>query len=553
MFIKLTASGSRRYAQLVESYRDEAGRPRQRTIATLGRADRLGELDGLINGLLRATGGDASVGELPAIEFEPALAMGDVWALSSLWHELGFDSLDRVLRHPRHEFDLVGLLRAMVFNRLCDAGSKLGVLRWLETVSLPGVDASTVSHQQLLRTMDAIESEREAVEATLATLLRPLIDDDLSVVFYDLTTIGVEGATHLEGDVRALGRAKSGLFERQFVLSMVQTREGLPIAHEVHPGNIAECVTLLPMIRKLIARYPVSRVVLVADRGLLNLDNLEALQAIKLASGAALEYVLAVPAGRYREFAETVAPLHERHAQATEPWVAETAWQGLRLVVAHSPDTAAQRSARRQAQLNELHKMAGDWAGRLEAQAEGVKFKGRALTDSGVAARFLVAVQEASLGHVIDVDIESEFFTYSVRDAVLQRLEMLDGKLLVVTNSPEPSSQEIIDRYKSLADIERGFHILKSDIEIGPVYHRLPQRIRAHAAICFMALILQRVMRQRLKAAGSSLSPDHALALLRQVQKHSIRLQGQSVTGVSRIDRTQLQLFSNLGVSKPTA
>jgi transposase len=93
---------------------------------------------------------------------------------------------------------------------------------------------------------------------------------------------------------------------------------------------------------------------------------------------------------------------------------------------------------------------------------------------------------------------------------------MLDGKLLVATNSPEPSGQENIDRYKSLADIERDFNVLKSDFEIGPDYQRLPQRIRPHAAICSMTLILERVMRQRLKAAGSSLSPDHALALLRQ-------------------------------------
>ena len=49
---------------------------------------------------------------------------------------------------------------------------------------------------------------------------------------------------------------------------------------------------------------------------------------------------------------------------------------------------------------------------------------------------------------------------------------------------------EVVQRYKRLADIERGFRVLKSDIEIGPVYHRLPKRIRSHALVCFMALIL---------------------------------------------------------------
>ena len=66
-----------------------------------------------------------------------------------------------------------------------------------------------------------------------------------------------------------------------------------------------------------------------------------------------------------------------------------------------------------------------------------------------------------------------------------------------------------VKRYKSLAEIERGFRVLKSEIEIeiGPIYHRLPERIRAHAAICFMALILYRVMRTRLHACDTALSP----------------------------------------------
>jgi len=61
------------------------------------------------------------------------------------------------------------------------------------------------------------------------------------------------------------------------MLSLVQTAEGLPIAHEVHAGNTAEAKTLLPMIRGLLERYPLKRVVLVADRGLLSVSNIEEL------------------------------------------------------------------------------------------------------------------------------------------------------------------------------------------------------------------------------------------------------------------------------------
>ena len=57
MFIKVTNSGPRRYVQLVEAFRDEAGLPKQRTVATLGRLDQLNSgLDSVISGLLRVTG-----------------------------------------------------------------------------------------------------------------------------------------------------------------------------------------------------------------------------------------------------------------------------------------------------------------------------------------------------------------------------------------------------------------------------------------------------------------------------------------------------------------
>ena len=98
-------------------------------------------------------------------------------------------------------------------------------------------------HQHLLRTMDVIDEHGDAVGTRLATLMRPLIDDDLSVVFYDLTTVEVASEAVVTDDVRAYGKAKSGLVARQFMLSLVQTAQGLPIAHTVHPGNIAQAKT----------------------------------------------------------------------------------------------------------------------------------------------------------------------------------------------------------------------------------------------------------------------------------------------------------------------
>ncbi|RMG57383.1 MAG: IS1634 family transposase, partial [Bacteroidetes bacterium] len=519
MFVKVTKSGPRKYVQLVEAYRDDNGRPKQRTLATLGRLDKLGdELESVIDGLCRVTG--RTTPAKPDIQFESARALGDVWALTQLWSELGFDQLRKVFRGTRHSIQVEALIRIMVLNRLSEPDSKLGVLRWLETVSLPGLEGiENIDHQHLLRAMDALCDQQAAVNDTLTGLLRPLVDQELSVVFYDMTTIRTEGLSEQKDELRQYGLSKEGGIARQVMLGVVQTAEGLPLYHEVFEGNTAEVTTLKPTIEKLIQRFPVKRIVVVADRGLLSVDNLADLQQITLPSGQPLEFILAVPGRRYAEFRALLRPLQsDLFDGATEEVITETQWQGQRLVIAHDPERAVEQTTVRDQKIKALEQEAEQLATKLDRQDEGIKSRGRKLSDGGATAKLYKKVCEASLAKIIKVDMKSPLFCYDIDQGALQQARLMDGKLLLVTNVTDFSPQEVVARYKSLADIERGFRVLKSDIEIGPVYHRLPKRIKAHAMICFMALILHRIMRMRLKASGSAFSPERALAQLRRIQ-----------------------------------
>lgn len=556
MFIKVTKSGQRRYVQLVEAFRDDAGRPKQRTVATLGRLDQLStELESVISGLLRVTG--RSLPEAPAappMTFEPARDYGDVWALTELWNSLGFDRLRQIFRRTRHSIDVEALLRVMVLNRLCDPDSKLGVLRWIETVTLPGIMAETIEHQHLLRAMDALVEHQEEVEAVWTGLLRPLVDQELAVVFYDMTTIRAAGLSQQDDDIRKFGMSKEGVIARQVMLGVVQTADGLPLYHEVFDGNTAEVGTLKPTIEKIIRRFPIKRVIAVADRGLLSTDNLAELQAITLPGGGQLEFILAVPGRRYGEFADLLAPFHAKQcANATREVVGETKWDQLRLIIAHDPYTAMDAGAKRDLVIATLEQKAAAWANKLDGQDGGTKKRGRKLSDGGARARFYHEVCEAHLARIVRVDLKSELFTYTIDERALAHARLMDGKLLLVTNTRDLTPDEVVKRYKSLADIERGFRVLKSEIEIGPIYHRLPDRIRAHAAICFMALILYRIMRSRLQARDAGLSPERALSKLRRIQHHRVTLNGnQPATGLSSINKEQADILAALTIKKPT-
>lgn len=554
MFVKLARSRGHTYAQIVESFRDANGQPRQRHLLTLGRVDENGgQVDKVLQALLKARGHGPRDTATPQLQFESALALGDVWALDQLWRELGFDALAGVFRQARYTTPVEQAIRVMVFNRLCDADSKLGTLRWLQTVSMPGVDPSKITHQHLLRSMDALMDHQGTVDDCVAHLLRPLIDDELSVVFYDLTTIRAEGLSVQDGDVRHFGMSKQGTIARQFMLGVVQTADGMPIYHEVFDGNTAEAPTMLPTVRKVLARYAhIRRLVMVADRGLLSVDNLAELTRITLPSGQPLEFILAVPGRRYGEFVDLLEPIHAQAAALGSEVVAEATWEGHRLIVAHDPERAQEQTALRATRIAALQARADQLAGKLDGQDAGQAHRGRKLSDSGAKARLFHEVAEAHLSKIVRVDLESELFTYDIDARALARAQMMDGKLLLVTNVADLSPSEIVSRYKSLADIERGFKVLKSEIEIAPVFHRLPERIRAHASICFMALILYRVMRQRLKAAGHSASPETVLAQLRRIQRQSVCInQGAPMSGISNLTRDQAAIFAAMNLRKP--
>lgn len=557
MFIKVTKSGTRKYVQLVESHRGADGKPRQRTVATLGRLDQMDRsLETMLQGLMRATGRVAPEKVSDVIEFESSRAFGDVWALSCLWSELGFDRLGKLLDRESRSVEHLPLIKAMVFNRLCDPESKLGLLRWLETVVIPGVDETAVTHQRLLRSMDVLEERSEETSHALSALLMPLIDKDLSVVFYDMTTIRTHGISQEIDDLRAYGMSKESTINRQVMLGVVQTADGIPLAHHVWPGNTAEVRTLQSAVTDILKRFNIQRIILVADRGLLSMETLKQLKALKV-QDKPLEFIMAVPGRRYGEFESILSTLHGDEdldlTNAKSEVTGETTWDTYRLVWAHSSKVAKQANEARRAKIKAIEDGAANRVDKLDGQDTGKVHRGRKLSDSGTKAWMYHEVKEAKLSKIIKVDLKSDLFTYEIDDKALHLAELNDGKLLLVTNVTDLTPPQVVARYKALADIERGFRVLKDEIEIGPIYHRLPRRIRAHATICFIALILHRIIRQRLKAAGSPLSPRRALQMLAAIQKHTVHLGTNTTAGLSNITTEQSGVYSALKTGRPTS
>ena len=81
-----------------------------------------------------------------------------------------------------------------------------------------------------------------------------------------------------------------------------------------------------------------------------------------------------------------------------------------------------------------------------------------------------------------------------VDEGAIKAEERLDGKYLLRCSDPTLSAEDIALGYKQLYEVERGWRDMKQVIDLRPVYHRKEERIRAHVVLCWLALLLIRVM-----------------------------------------------------------
>ncbi len=122
----------------------------------------------------------------------------------------------------------------------------------------------------------------------------------------------------------------------------------------------------------------------------------------------------------------------------------------------------------------------------------------------------------------------------------------LDGKYLLRCSDPDLSAVDIALGYKQLLEVERGWRDMKQILDLRPVYHRLEERIRAHVMLCWLALLLIRIIETRTGATWAT------------VRRHLDRLHVGTFTGPTglfrqrtELSKTQRDLLATLDITAP--
>lgn len=175
---------------------------------------------------------------------------------------------------------------AMVLNRLMDPSSKYRIFRqWVESVYAEGLSDIQLHHYY--RALDFLADQKEAIERELYGQLTDLLSLDLDLVFYDTTSSYFEGEE--TDDLAQYGYSKDSRGDRkQVVIGLLMTRQGIPVAHQVFPGNLHDSKSFAMVIDDLKKRFSVNKVILVGDRVMVNEANLAHIREL------GMEYVVGV-------------------------------------------------------------------------------------------------------------------------------------------------------------------------------------------------------------------------------------------------------------------
>jgi Transposase DDE domain len=464
---------------LRESWRED-GKVHKRTLLNLTHWDPA-HVEGL-RAVLK--GGSVIPPGQDAIRIERSLPHGHVAAVLGTARRIGLDTLLGPEGNRCRD-----LVLALLVSRILDPASKLATARRLSPDTASSslgemLGLGEVDEDELYAALDWLHERQPAIETALAK--RHLQGGTL--VLYDVSSSYLEGRCC---PLAARGYSRDGKPGKlQITYGLLCAPDGCPVAIEVFEGNTGDPATLATQIDKLKQRFRLEHVVLVGDRGMITEARIrEDLRP------AGLDWITALRAPAIQALVASgrlqMTLFDERNmASITSP-----DYPNERLIVCRNPDLAAERQRKR---LELLDATARDLA-RIQAAVSRQRNPLRGSAE--IALKVGAVLDQHKMAKHFALDIADASFHFTRKQDVIDAEAATDGLYVVRTSLETDRLDEAttVRSYKSLALVERAFRCLKSvDLQLRPVRHWLPERVRAHVFLCMLGYYLEWHLRQRL-------------------------------------------------------
>lgn len=418
--------------------------------------------------------------------------------LSKIYHILGIHKfmINRE-RGLKADIPINNILKLLVYERILNPCSKLAAHEnkdnYFENFNFPV--------KSVYRALPILAKHKDKLLLELHENITMQYDRDTSNVYYDVTNYYFHKDQQTELIRKGMGKDKKG--KPIIQMGLLLDKDGLPITYKLFSGNTTDFETLLPVLSELKANYNLSRVIVVADKGLNSGTN----KAYNIIKGDGYIFSRSIRGTKAsKEIKEYV--LDDKGYE----WIGEDFKIKSRIY----PTVITVKNAEGKdvkVDIDEKHVVffSKKYAQRSRYNRNEAVTKALKLINSpsGYAKASNYGAMKYILGMKLDkktgelTQSRKDIFP-SLNDELIKEEEKYDGYYSIVTSELNMTDSEIIEKYRGLWKIEETFKVTKSQLKTRPAYVWSEGGIEGHFLTCFLSLLILRVLELETKGVYST-------------------------------------------------
>lgn len=526
MYAAINGTGNNKSVYIMQSFRKEDGKTSSRVFRKLGKLDTLlAEFNGDKEKMMEWAKSEAlkdteihsqksamvsvslsQTAHIPLDE-ERSFNVGYLF-LQKLCSELRVDNICRNIKNRHHyEYDLNAIMTDLIYARILSPGSKMSSYSFCGSL----LESPKYELHDVYRALSLLSDESDFIQEEVYRNSNHIHPRNNKILYYDCTNYFFE--IEEEDELRRYGKSKEHRPNPIVSMGLFMDADGIPLAFDIFPGNQNEQSTLKPLETKIIRDFDCSEFIFCSDAGLGSKNNRHfnsfgnrsyvITHSIKKMKDE--DKAIVLNPKQYRKFGSK-AFIDLSTLDETDETVFNTIYykeipvvtgdMDEMLIVTYSPKYKAYQRKIRNAQIERARKA---------IDTPSKQRKGKNQNDPARFIKQTSVTPEGELAENIIFDLDTDRISEE---------EKYDGFYAVITNLDD-NIEEILKVNRQRWEIEENFRIMKSEFEARPVYVRREDRIRAHFLICYLSLLVYRLLENKLE---SKYTCEKILNTLRNMQ-----------------------------------